>query len=315
MSWSVHAIISSGIKNTCIAKNRGSKKTMKGNKKMSINSRNKTTHNLPYNLIAMDMDGTLLSSEKKLLPQTLADLNWAYEKGVILAYSTGRALVEMDEFFEITPMIRYAICYSGAIIYDCMENKVIYRKEVPSDCFDTIISVAHKYDAMLTFLTETESIVSSADINHMDDFHMGVYQPMYLKVTRQVEDMTVESKSHESITKINIYFRNQEDRQRGFKELEDLPLTFALAEETSLEMNAYGVSKGAALKTLSSLLNIPIESTMAIGDADNDRDMLTTAGIAVAMENGRDDIKAIADFVTIDNDSNGVGFAIRKYFS
>ena len=269
---------------------------------------------LPYELIAMDMDGTLLTSEKKILPETLTDLEWIHNKGVTLAYATGRALVEMKEFFEITPMIRYAICYSGAIIYDCIDNKVLYRNEVPSSCFDRIIDVADSYNGMLTFLTESESIVSSADINHMDDFHMGVYQPMYHKVSRQVEDMFKESRVHESITKINIYFRNPEDRHKGYQELKDLPLTFALAEETSLEMNAKGVSKGAALKTLSSLLDIPIDATMAIGDADNDRDMLSTAGISVVMMNAGSDIKKLSNFVTKGNDYNGVGFAIRNFF-
>ncbi|WP_044959408.1 Cof-type HAD-IIB family hydrolase [Butyrivibrio sp. WCD2001] len=269
---------------------------------------------LPYSLIAMDMDGTLLTSDKKILPETLDDLSLVADKGVHLSYATGRALVEMKEYFEITPMIRYAICYSGAIIYDCMAKKVIYRKEVPSACFEKIVEVADKYNGMLAFLTEKESIVSSADINHMDDFHMGVYQPMYLKVTRQVDDMAAESRKHNFITKINIYFRNQEDRHRGYEELKDLPLTFALAEETSLEMNAEGVSKGAALRTLSSLLDIPIEETMAIGDADNDRDMLTTAGISIVMLNARSDIKKLANYITKDSDHNGVGFAIRDYF-
>lgn len=279
-----------------------------------LNKPNNIKESLPYSLIAMDMDGTLLTSDKKILPETLDDLSWAADKGAYLSYATGRALVEMKEYFEITPMIRYAICYSGAIIYDCIEKKVIYRKEVPSICFEKIIEVADKYHAMLTFLTENESIVSSADINHMDDFHMGVYQPMYLKATRQVEDMATESQKHDSITKINIYFRNQEDRRRGYEELKELPLSFALAEETSLEMNAKDVSKGAALKTLSSLLGIPIEETMAIGDADNDRDMLITAGISIAMINARRDIKKLANYITKDNDHNGVGAAIRCYF-
>ncbi|WP_051656937.1 Cof-type HAD-IIB family hydrolase [Butyrivibrio sp. AE3004] len=282
---------------------------------MSITNNTKNIKkDLPYRLIAMDMDGTLLTSEKKLLPETLNTLTRVADNGVCLSYATGRALVEMKEYFESTPMIRYAICYSGAIIYDCKDNKVIYRKEILNDYFGKIIEVANKFNGMLTFLTENESIVSSDDINHMDDFHMGVYQPMYLKVTRQVSDMITESQKHESITKINIYFRSQADRQRGYHELQDLPLTFALAEETSLEMNAKGVSKGAALKTLASLLNIPIEETMAIGDADNDRDMLNTAGISIVMMNACTNIKKFANYITKDCDNDGVGYAIREYF-
>ncbi len=268
----------------------------------------------PYALIAIDMDGTLLTSDKKILPETLRDLKWVSDRGVHIAYSTGRALVEMQNYFSVTPMIRYAICYSGAIIYDCAEKKSIFKKEISSKYFNEIIAVAEKYGGMLTFLTETESIVSINDISHMNDFHMGVYQPMYEKVTRQVESMADESRKHESITKINIYFRSTEDRHRGYQDLKHLPLTFALAEETSLEMNAKGISKGFALEKLSEILDIPVEKTVAIGDADNDRDMLTRAGLSIAMMNARSDIKKLANLVTTDNDNNGVGEAINLIY-
>ena len=271
--------------------------------------------NLPYSFIAIDMDGTLLTSDKKILPDTLRDLQMAYDMGVHLAYSTGRALVEMYDYFDKTPMIRYAICYSGAIIYDCKIKEPVFKKEVSSDYFDKIIAVAEKYGGMLTFLTEKESIVSKADVSHMDDFHMGVYQPMYEKVTRQVDDMRAESLSHRSITKINIYFRSEEDRYRGYDDLRNLPLTFAFAEETSLEMNAQGVTKGAAMEVLASILEVPIEKTVVIGDADNDRDMLERAGVSIVMKNARSDIKRLANIVTGDNDHNGVGGAIHTLFN
>ena len=263
-------------------------------------------------LIAMDMDGTLLTSEKKFLPETLKDLSEAAERGVCLSYATGRAPVEMTDFYEAAPMIRYASCCSGAIITDLKKDEVIYKKEIPSEFFLPLVDVAEKYDGMLTFFTERESIVAASCIHHMADFNMGVYQPMYERISRQVESMREESLKHDYLTKINIYFRNKRDRELGKEELKDLPLTFALAEGSSLEMNAQGVSKGAALRILAEKLGIPMERTAALGDADNDRDMLMTAGVCVAMANGDEDIKALADFVAPENDRNGAGIAIRK---
>ena len=98
-----------------------------------------------YALIAIDVDGTLLTSEKKILPETLLALKRVSDKGVQLSYATGRAFVEMAEFFELTPMIRYAILYSGAIIYDCAMKKNLFKMEIPASLFGDIIQVAEKY--------------------------------------------------------------------------------------------------------------------------------------------------------------------------
>ena len=262
-------------------------------------------------LIAVDMDATLLMSDKTVAPATIMDIDKAVAAGVNLAYCTGRAIVEMKKYFAELPQIRYAICYSGAIIYDCVEKKAIYKNEVDAKYFEPIITTAQKYGGMLTFLTEDESIVSAEDLEHMEDFHMGVYKPMYIKVTRRVKDMKEESTKHSSITKINIYFRNVEDREKGYNELKHLPLEFAYAEKTSLEMNAKGVTKGIAMLKLAEILGVSANETMAIGDADNDKDMLKRAGFSVVMENAKQSIKALADMVTKDNDHNGVGYAIR----
>ncbi len=263
-------------------------------------------------LIAVDMDATLLRSDKTVDPSTIGDIDKAVDEGVNLAYCTGRALVEMKNYFKELPQIRYAICYSGAIIYDCIEKKPIYKNEVDALFFEPIIAIAQKYGGMLTFLTEDESIVSEDDLEHMEDFHMGVYKPMYMKVTRRVKDMKEESAKHSSITKINIYFRSAEDREKGYSELKHLPLEFAYAEKTSLEMNAKGVTKGMAMLKLAELLGVPANKTMAIGDADNDIDMLKRAGFSVVMGNAKQSIKKLADMVTKDNDHNGVGYAIRS---
>lgn len=270
---------------------------------------------MSYQIIAVDMDGTLLKSDKTIHEDSIRDIQDAVENGMQVVYCTGRALSEMQSYFAVLPMVRYAVCYSGAIVYDCTENKCIYRKEIEQKYISKIVETAKHYKAMVHFMTEEESIVSSFDITHMNDFHMGIYQPMYLEVTRQVKDMEEEGKRHEAIAKINIYFRSTKDRDKGYEELKKLPLTFAFAEETGLEMNAQCVTKATGLEHLAKYLNMPMRRIAAIGDADNDRDMLREVGFSVAMGNASGDIKEQCDFITGDNDHNGVGEAIRYIMS
>ena len=263
-------------------------------------------------LIAVDMDGTLLRSDKTIDPKTIDDIRNAIDKGIQLAYCTGRGTAEMQDTFRKLPMVRYAILTSGAVIYDRAEDRFIYRNGVSHPYTEQILDTAARYKAMPHFLTDTESIVSESDVFHMTDFHMGIYQPMFQQIARKVSDMKAEGLKHDTIAKINIYFRSVEDRREGYETLKHLPLQVTLSENTVLEMTAPGTNKGSGLERLSNCLGIPISQTAAIGDNYNDIEMLKAAGLSVAMGNAAAEIREMCDHVTMDNDHNGVGHAIRS---
>lgn len=264
-----------------------------------------------YKLIALDMDGTLLRSDKTVHPNTIRDIAAASSKGCVVVYCTGRGVVELGDYFENLPMMRYAICNSGAVIYDCQEDKCIYHKEISREDVLEIVRVSLNSHAMVHFLTDRESIVCSADVTHMQDFHMEVYAPMYFQIAKQVESMKKEAEKHVSIAKVNIYFRSEEDRLKGYEALKHLPLSFAFAEKTSLEMTACGVSKGTGIEKLAEYLKIPMEQTVGIGDSDNDKEMLSRVAFPIAMGNARACIQKQCNYITADNDHNGVGEALQ----
>lgn len=268
-----------------------------------------------YKMIAVDMDGTLLKTDKTIHQDSIRDIQAAASNGIVVVYCTGRALSELKSYFKILPVMRYAVCYSGALVYDCIENKCISRTEIEQKFIKEIVETAREYKAMVHFLTETESIVAASDVTHMADFHMGIYQPMFMEITRKVKDMGEEGKLHDSIAKANIYFRSEKDRNSGYDKLKQLPFTFAFAEKTSLEMTALCVNKATGLERLAEYLQIPMNRTAGIGDADNDKDMLRKVGFSVAMGNASDTIRNSCDFVTKDNNHNGVGEAIRYIMS
>lgn len=93
--------------------------------------------------------------------------------------------------------------------------------------------------------------------------------------------------------------------------MKNFPLAFSFAETTALEMTAQDVTKATGLVQLAKQLGIPFDQTVGIGDADNDRAVLEKAAFPIAMGNASEEIKAICRYVTVDNDHNGVGAAIR----
>ena len=265
-----------------------------------------------YRIIALDMDGTLLTSDKTIAPDTVRDIRAASEHGIHVVYCTGRAVPELKLYFDMVPMMRYAVCSTGALVYDRVEKHCIDRRPVKSEMAAALAETAKRYRAMPHILTDDETIVAADDVTHMKDFHAGIYQPMFERITRKVADMAEEARHLTSIGKVNIYFRSSEDCHACYEELRILPLSFAMPEETTLEMTAQGVTKGSGLKALADYLHIPMEQTVGIGDSDNDRAMLHDAGLSVAMGNAQADIKAQCDLITEDNDHNGVGEAIRR---
>ena len=268
-----------------------------------------------YKLLALDMDGTTLNSEKKITTQTVEGINRLLNDGVHVIVASGRCLAEMNDYREDFRQIRYAILASGAMIYDFSENKPVSVHPVPfNECLD-LIDFGEQENAMIHLLTIRESIVKPQDITHMADFQMDVYQDMYIRNCLQCEDQRAYAKAHkEDVVKVNIYHRSPESRARTVEKLKGYNLQMVFAETTALESSPPSVTKAAGLVELCKYLNIDIADTVAIGDAPNDIEILQTAGYAVVMGNAADEIKQMADFVTADNDHDGVLAAINKIF-
>ena len=148
----------------------------------------------------------------------------------------------------------------------------------------------------------------------MERFGMGVYRPMYEKVTTQVDDIYEYYKEHPfEVPKLNLYHATTEGREKTRKRLAGLNLVLADAEKTALECSAAGVTKGTGLLRLCEHLGIESEETIAVGDADNDLNILETAGLAIAVGNANEHVKAVAAVVVNDCDHDGCAEAIDKY--
>ena len=231
-----------------------------------------------YQLIAFDMDGTLLNSNKQISPETLNAIKRATDAGKTVILCTGRNLAELNALTEIIPGLRHLDCVSGACLHDLKEKKTLYSQ--------------------------------------MADFHMGIYQTMFDQITDKLENI-YNSFCEEPfpVLKLNLYHRDEASRARTVERIKaaGLETALALAESTSLECSDKGIDKGVGLKKLCEHLGLPLEQTIAVGDADNDTMALKTAGLAVAMGNATEPIKALADVIVADCDHNGCAEAIDKY--
>lgn len=199
-----------------------------------------------YKLIAFDMDGTLLNSQKKISSKTIDAINKAIDAGKIVILNTGRCPAELKEYRKVLPRLRYVNCVSGALVYDYQEERSIYESPLSEEEVKTLIRIGKETDEMVHLMGIT-SVVEKDKVPHMNDYSMGVYQPMYEEVTTQVDNIYDYYVGNPySVHKLNIYHHSKEARMHTRQAIKEAGLELEMkdSEATGLEMNAKGVDKG-----------------------------------------------------------------------
>ena len=269
---------------------------------------------MSYQLIAFDMDGTLLDSGKQILASSSAAIGEAAASGKTVAIASGRCPSMIAPYAAELPGVRYAICTSGASLYDIAEDTVLIERTFSQEVIDHVVDVVGDEDLMCEIFSGRGFFYPAADIDRMDRYHMGAYQETYRALGEPMEstwDVLVSGDL--PLQKFNLHFARVEARERVLAELADAEVELARSETSSLEFSPAGVSKGSGLAELCRIAGLPLEATIAVGDSDNDLPILERAGLAVAMGNAGERVLRAAGAVVADNDHDGCAEAIRRF--
>lgn len=269
-----------------------------------------------YQILAVDMDGTLLNSKKVISKKNIDAINKAYSLGKIVVISTGRSVGELWDFFPLFPQMRYCISESGSCLYDIKAHRAIHQMVIDKDAVEKVVSYARVRDIMPQIYINGEATVTRRQLDNMDHYQMGHYKNHFRTCTDIVDNAFDEcERMGYYAEKICLYHTDNDARNVTLDYVNSLNLniTKAFSEFTSLEVTPVGADKGSALEILCRKLNIPIEETIGMGDSENDLTILDKAGLAVAVENAADIVKRSADVISKSNDENGVAEIIEKY--
>jgi len=282
---------------------------------MGLNSKQEKV-TMERHVIFLDLDGTLLDSEKKLIKKNMDVLTAAWEQGAYIVPATGRLFLGMPAELRAQPFIRYAAAVNGAQIYDAVEDKTIAKVEIPIkralEIYDMMDSMPGIYDCYAENWGWMErDILKNADKYIADPHHLQI-----VRDTRSPVDgfKTYIAEHFASIQKAQIFFRDREARAQAMAELtEKLPdCSVASSMPGNIEISAGKANKGDALRYLCEYLDVPIENSIAFGDDLNDIPMIEAAGTGVAMGNANDAVKAAANMITLTNNEAGVADALIK---
>lgn len=268
-----------------------------------------------YQLIALDIDGTLLNSEKEITPDTEAMVHRAFRAGKQVVLSTGRSFAELEEILQHFPEMRYGICESGALVFDRELEQPIAVHPIPLDIVCQAAEIARQRDVLIHIFQKGRPVISRHQMEQLDAYQIPYFRSMFQRYSLQVTDALdyCLALPATSIEKINLYHHSTQERTVTQSLLSHLPLELVDSEKTSLELSATQVDKGRGLRELCANLNIPVETTIAVGDSFNDAAILRAAGLAVGMGNAAEPVRRLCDVIVRDCDHYGVAEAIRTH--
>lgn len=279
-------------------------------------------------LIAIDMDGTLLTPQHEITPRTMLAINKAIRQGIHVVIATGRAYYEAHSIVrEYRLQIPY-ICLNGAQVRDAT-HEVVASHPLSRDLIEDVTEVLKAEDVFYQVYTDraiyTTSIERDIDI-FIELARQSGGTPDVEKIRRLMRERLAKTSLQEVADYRDIYERKDESilkflaasssrpklvRAKNYlNEIEDIAVS--ASSHGNIELTHAEAQKGIALEKMAETLGVELNETMAIGDNLNDISMLKRVGTSVAMGNATSEVKAIADVVTGENTHDGVAEAIEK---
>ncbi|MGW9986028.1 Cof-type HAD-IIB family hydrolase [Staphylococcus cohnii] len=280
------------------------------------------------NLIATDMDGTLLNAAHEISEDNIQAIKYAQSQGITVVIATGRAFYEANAPINQTDLKVPYICLNGA--------------EVRDETFN-IMSTSNLNRKLINRITEE---LNKENIFYQVYTNLGIYTENPLRDLEIYIDIAQRAGQEADVEKIKSGIQKRIDNGTlkvvdNYDKIQDTPgeivmkilafdsdlekidrvsETLAKSESLAVSSSSRGnieithsdAQKGIALNTIAERLNIDMKNVMAIGDNMNDVSMLERVGYSVAMENAAPEVKAIAKYETDSNEQSGVGKAIMK---
>lgn len=266
---------------------------------------------MAYKVLALDIDGTLTNSEKKITERTKKAVDAAAERGVKIVIASGRPVQGIREFareLRLKENDGYILSFNGGRLISCKTGEIIHDMKLPLEYLPEIYALSKEYGVNLMsyegddLITETpddeflaiEARINGLGIKKVDNLVEHIKFPINkcLMLGEGNYLAEVEKKVHAALC----------DRMDVYR-----------SEPYFLEILPKGVDKAKALERLLDMLDSSREELMACGDGFNDLTMIRYAGLGVAMANARDEVKESADYVTCSNDEDGVAAAIERF--
>lgn len=287
-----------------------------------------------YKLITIDLDGTLLNRYGEVTEYTKDIIKKTTNKGILVVLASGRISESVLTIAKEIGADKYYISGNGSVLYDMQKDEILYENYLTKEKVLEIIELCDKNSIYYNIYTENAVLAKSlnynvafynyentkkssdkkTDINIVEDMYNYIKNSnlnKFLKITICDESKIVFSsilkkiKNISDIDVLEVSHMSQKKIKTGTKEVE--------VGYFYTEVSSKNVDKWFAIEKVMELENIKKEEVMALGDNNNDIVMIKNAGLGVAMGHSNEQVKKVADYITVDNNEDGVAKAIERY--
>lgn len=261
---------------------------------------------MAYKLIAIDMDDTLINSNKEITPRSMQALKDAEAAGAHVVLASGRMADSVRRLYEPLGLASPCICGGGSQLVD-KDFNLVYKCYIEPDIAKQVLDYAKELGLYAQIFDDGANYYFREYSPHTD---------VYYEISKMNPVEAPERFDADIIDTPKVLIIDDPTKllevQKLFEERFPM-LNIGRSRPHFLEMNNPAGNKGNTLKKLADELGVKQEEVIAIGDNQIDASMIEWAGLGVAIGNAIDEIKEIADYVSADNDHEGVTEVIEKF--
>lgn len=269
---------------------------------------------MSYKMIVLDIDGTLTNDEKKITPKTLDALKKAQERGIILVLASGRPVAGLKQLsceLEMDTHHGILLAYNGGKVLDAEDGTVLYEKSIPVERAKAVLR--HLEQFPVTPMTYGKDCLYTMDKNgYKVEYESRI---IGLEVTETKiplsEFLSVSPVKILTAAPNEVLLSKMEEITAPFAE----EFSFVMSAPFYLECNMKGINKATSLDYVCKNMGIKREEIISFGDAQNDITMIEYAGLGIAMENACEELKAVANEITLSNNEDGIAVALEKHLN
>ena len=287
-----------------------------------------------YKLVAVDLDGTLLNQYGDVTENTKRVIKNVMRKGTQVVLASGRSIDSIQNISNEIGASRYIVAGNGAVLYDIEEQKNLYENYIPIEKAKKIIDICEENSIFYNIYTNKKIVTKNLRYNvlyyYKENLKKADRKKTNIDIVDSIQDY-VKNMRDENIMKIFICDETASVFNSIMKKFEEVPnvetldvshmsrkvikkgtLEFPI-EYYYTEISMKNVDKWNAIEFLINKMGINKDEVIAIGDNMNDKKMIEEAGLGITMEGSTPAVTDIANYVTADNNNEGVAKALEKF--
>ncbi|MFC2584176.1 MAG: Cof-type HAD-IIB family hydrolase [Lachnoanaerobaculum saburreum] len=263
-------------------------------------------------VLALDLDGTLTDSKKRISERTKESIDKFITAGGTVALASGRptfGVMPVAKILELDKKGGYILSYNGGCFLDCKNNKQLFMKELTHEYLPILEKQAKEFGInLMTYNGDKAYALDIDEQYYMIEININHFirvkaNPLTPKITFPIIKCLM--------TADGDYLAKVEKEMKKYWEGK---LNIVRSEPYFLEVTEVGIDKASTITNMVKKLGKSVDNLICCGDGFNDLSMIRAAGIGVAMANAQERVRAAADYITKSNDEDGIADVVENLF-